>query len=59
VSTSGDLRFRPQSEHANVSADIDHRIVDLQFETHVRVLTALKGFPTQVSGDGRIAVEVK
>jgi len=27
-STSGNLRFGPQSEHANVSADVDHRIVD-------------------------------
>src|ERR1700688_3397394 len=50
-SASGDLRFSPQSEHADVSADIDHRIVDLQFETRVQVLPALEGFPTQVSGD--------
>jgi hypothetical protein len=45
------LWFGPQSEYANVSADIDHRIVDLQFET-VRVLPAIKGFPPQVFGDG-------
>src|SRR6266516_393356 len=50
--TSGDLRFSPQSEHANVSADIDHRIVDLQLETPMRVLPAFKGFPAQVFGDG-------
>src|ERR1700687_2341408 len=51
-STSGELRFSPQSEHANVGADIDHRIVGLQFEARARVLPVLKGFPTQIFGDG-------
>src|SRR5262249_32679271 len=45
------LWFSPQSEHANVSADIDHRIVVLQLETRMGVLPALKGFPAQVFGD--------
>jgi hypothetical protein len=50
---------QPQSEHANVSANIDHRIVVLQLETRMGVLPALKVSQRRYLATVRIAVEVK